>query len=51
MLITQLKDQETIVSLTDGKKFLSSTARDARKFISRKKKPKSFRQNYLLPAM
>lgn len=47
MLITQLKSKETIVSLVDGKKSLSLTARDAKKFISLKKKPKNSRRNWL----
>ena len=37
MLITELKSKETLAALTEGKRFLSSTAWDVRKYISRKR--------------
>ena len=51
MLITQLKAKETIVSLAAGKKVLSSTAMDARKFVFRKKKLLNFRRSFPLKEM
>ena len=51
MLITQLKAKETITSLTAGKKVLSSTAMDVRKFVFRKKKLLNFRKNLPLKEM
>ena len=51
MLITQLKAKETITSLAAGKKFLSLTATDVKKFVFRKKKLLNFRRSFPLKEM